>query len=79
MLVDGGEEGVLAGEVAVEQGPGDTGLFGDVLHQHVVIRACGEEPRRDSQELGAAIDGAESLAGRHAHRLLDMCLLAQPL
>jgi hypothetical protein len=69
LLVDGCEEGVLAREVTVEQGPGDTGLFGDFLHQHIGVGVGGEEPCADGEELGAAVGGAESSARRHEAEL----------
>jgi hypothetical protein len=62
--------------VTVEQRAGDTGLPGDLLHQHIVIRMDGEQPRAHGEELGSAVGGTEALAGRHAARLLDTCLLA---
>ncbi|GAB2581473.1 hypothetical protein GCM10027168_12740 [Streptomyces capparidis] len=65
LLVEGGEQVPLAGEVPVEQRAGDSGAFGDVLHQHLVVRVRGEEPCGDGEELGAAFCGAESLTGRH--------------
>ncbi|GED84158.1 hypothetical protein TNCT6_12430 [Streptomyces sp. 6-11-2] len=59
---------MLAGEVAVEQGSGDAGLFGDLVHQHVVVRALGEEPRSDGEELGVAVGGG-GLGGGMARTL----------
>ena len=68
---DGGEEvggdGVdqfeverpLGGEVLVEQGLGDSGGLGDVVHGRGAVAALGEELQRDGEELVPSLFGRE--------------------
>jgi hypothetical protein len=57
-------DGFLAGEVAEERRPGDTGLGGDVLHAHCVEPALADQAQRGGAD-GAP--GLELLALAQAH------------
>ena len=56
---DDGVEPLLAAEVLVDDGLGDLGAVGDLLHRGALVAALGEHGAADVDELGAPLGAGE--------------------